>query len=120
MNYNSSDRVLPASGCSPMFSPAPPWQQLTPVGGFVSGVQWLMHGYGSTLIAERLIGTRGQKNKVTVYFICAEQITYEEKKLSCTFQIQGFEDVLKNLSQTLILLVTKCSLDAKAFLLPDK
>lgn len=48
--------VLPASDCSPVFSPAPLWQLPTPVGGFVSGVQWLMHGYGSTLIAERLIG----------------------------------------------------------------
>lgn len=48
--------VLPVSGCSPVFSPAPLWQQLTPAGGFVSGVRWLMHECGSTLIAERLLG----------------------------------------------------------------
>lgn len=67
-------RVLPVSGCSPVFSPVPPWQQLTPVGGFVSGVQWLMHGYGSTQIAERLLGPRGQQNKVVFHLCRTNQI----------------------------------------------
>lgn len=48
--------MIPVCGCSPGLSPARPWQQMTPVGGFVAGVQWLMHGCGSTPIAERLKG----------------------------------------------------------------
>lgn len=52
------------SGCSPGFSPAPAWQKLTPVGGFVSGVRWPTRGCGSTLIAERLTGKKTEEKDI--------------------------------------------------------
>lgn len=84
-----SNLVLPASGCSPVFSPAPPWQQLTPAGGFVSGVLWLMRGYGSTPTAETLMGKMWQsqttKEKV-IFHLC--RTTHIIKVLDFTFKIQ--------------------------------
>lgn len=79
--------VLPVSGCSPVFSPAPPWRQLTPVGGFVSGVRWPTRGCGSTLIAERLMG-KGQWKKRTQEVIFYSYRIYNTS-LFAHFQIQG-------------------------------